>query len=68
MWEKEQGNLNNTRKLLERGHELNPTDAALLQVRMTDETGHILIAKHAETPSCLAFGDLTDAGTLRHET
>lgn len=32
MFEKAEGNLQNARDLLERGHELNPNDAAILQV------------------------------------
>jgi hypothetical protein len=32
MWEKQNGNINNARKLLDRGQRLNPRDAPILQV------------------------------------
>ncbi len=32
MWEKQNGNVNNARKLLDRGQRLNPRDAPILQV------------------------------------
>ena len=32
MWEKQNGNVNNARKLLDRGQRLNPQDAPILQV------------------------------------
>lgn len=38
-WEKQNGNTNNARKLLERGQRLTPRDAAILQVKMLPCSG-----------------------------